>query len=114
MDKDKESHEKNSVQLFPHTATECGASMHADQTFTATNSADSGAGSLRWALTEPCTDTHTVNFGIANTSIVLQSSLTITGEVVIAGVEHSAQRMRGPMTTATMTAFPIPGSDAGA
>ena len=61
---------------------------YADQTFTVTNSADSGEGSLRWAMTEPCTGVRTVNFGFYDTEIELSSSIVVTGNVAIVGQEH--------------------------
>lgn len=64
--------------------------LRADQTFTVTTNADSGAGSLRWALTEPCTGTRTVNFGFYDTVIELSSSIVVTGNVAIIAQEHGA------------------------
>jgi len=61
---------------------------YADSTFTVTNQLDTGTGTLRWALTQPCTGVRTVNFGIHETTIQLQSTLTITGTAVIAGVPN--------------------------
>lgn len=61
---------------------------YADSTFTVTNQLDTGTGTLRWALTQPCTGVRTVNFEIHETTIQLQSTLTITGIAVIAGVPN--------------------------
>jgi len=61
---------------------------YADSTFTVTNQLDTGTGTLRWALTQPCTGVRTVNFEIHETTIQLQSTLTITGTAVIAGVPN--------------------------
>ncbi|NCD33990.1 MAG: hypothetical protein EOL87_11330, partial [Spartobacteria bacterium] len=66
----------------------CGS--YADQSFTVTNGADSGAGSLRWAMTEPCEGTRTVNFSIYNTVIELSSPLVVTGDTAIIAADHGS------------------------
>ncbi|WP_186441546.1 InlB B-repeat-containing protein, partial [Desulfamplus magnetovallimortis] len=57
----------------------------ADETFIVTTNADSGEGSLRWALTQTCEGVRTVNFTISDQVIVLSSSLVITGTTTIEG-----------------------------
>ena len=67
----------------------------ADQTFTVTNSTDSGTGTLRWALIQPCTGTRTIAFGFSEKTIQLADTLTITGVTVISGMPNNILSTNG-------------------
>jgi len=62
----------------------------ADQTFTVTNHLDSGTGTLRWALAQPCTGTRSISFGFKETTIALASTLNVTGTVIISGTPNAS------------------------
>jgi len=67
----------------------------ADATFTVTSPLDNGAGTLRWALAQPCTGTRSITFGFQQTTIVLESSLVITGTTVISGIPNNISSTNG-------------------
>jgi len=63
---------------------------HADESFTVTNHLDSGTGTLRWALAQPCTGTRSISFGFKETTIALASTLNVTGTVIISGTPNAS------------------------